>query len=305
MKKNWYVIALVALLLLAAVPSFAQNLQIRATCADTAGTGYITAGSDFTVVIELFNAYGDFGGGSVPLTVYSPDGATLSQRNVAGKPVVDFRTSPSAYYTDSCIESINGWDGIFNLLNDYYGFSWDGSLPDTMNWSGITMGAFGVDADYVGRFQFNFTAGMTDGDICVDSCSLPGAAQFDWLWVDPGATFNGPYCWEVRVVEGVEEIEGDNLLPIEFGLAQNYPNPFNPETIIKFDIKHRTDVNISIFNILGQKVTTLADSEFEAGHYQATWNGTDDNGKSVSSGMYFYRLEADEFTDTKKMIMLK
>ncbi|MCL1827242.1 MAG: T9SS type A sorting domain-containing protein [Candidatus Cloacimonetes bacterium] len=91
----------------------------------------------------------------------------------------------------------------------------------------------------------------------------------------------------------------------EFSLNSNYPNPFNPETTISFGLPFTTDVNLSIYNIKGQKVTTLINDKRPAGEHKITWNGTDDAGQSVSSGIYFYRLNTDRFTKTNKMVLLK
>jgi hypothetical protein len=91
----------------------------------------------------------------------------------------------------------------------------------------------------------------------------------------------------------------DNL-PTSFALDQNYPNPFNPTTTIAFDVPATSHVNVSIFNILGQKVETLVDEEMQAGSYSREW---DANG--FSSGIYFYRITADNFTETKKMAFVK
>ncbi len=100
-------------------------------------------------------------------------------------------------------------------------------------------------------------------------------------------------------------IAAKEVIPESFGLKQNYPNPFNPETIIEYDLPKAANVRVDIFNVLGQKVVSLVDSYGEAGTHQVTWNGTSESGSSVASGMYFYRIEADEFTETKKMMMLK
>jgi len=100
-------------------------------------------------------------------------------------------------------------------------------------------------------------------------------------------------------------IAAKEVIPESFGLKQNYPNPFNPETVIEYDLPKSANVRVDIFNVLGQKVVTLVDSYGEAGSHQVTWNGTSESGSSVASGMYFYRIEADEFTETKKMMMLK
>ena len=94
-------------------------------------------------------------------------------------------------------------------------------------------------------------------------------------------------------------------LPVEFALSQNYPNPFNPATEIKFALPENAHVKIEIFNVLGQKVRTLVDAHMDAGYQSIVWDGTDRSGRSVSSGVYLYRMQAADKTFTKKMLMLK
>lgn len=89
-------------------------------------------------------------------------------------------------------------------------------------------------------------------------------------------------------------------LPQAYALRQNYPNPFNPTTIISFDMKKAGEVNLAVYNVLGQKVTTLVDGKREAGSYEVEWDAS-----VHSSGVYFYRLETDEFSKTNKMMLLK
>ncbi len=103
---------------------------------------------------------------------------------------------------------------------------------------------------------------------------------------------------DVRIADG----EG---LPKTFSLSQNYPNPFNPTTQIAFEIPVRSQVTLTIYNVLGQKVTSLLDTEMPAGRYVADWNSTSDSRTEVASGIYFYKLEAGDFVRTKKMILLK
>ncbi len=88
-------------------------------------------------------------------------------------------------------------------------------------------------------------------------------------------------------------------------VAQNYPNPFNPTTNISFNIPKDSDVEVSVYNVLGQKVKTLAKDRFSAGTNTITWNGDDDNENGVASGIYFYRVETKDSTVTKKMVMMK
>lgn len=94
-------------------------------------------------------------------------------------------------------------------------------------------------------------------------------------------------------------------VPTSYRLAGNYPNPFNPATTISFSLAQSGDVKLTVFNVLGQSVTTLVDGTMEAGEHNVVWNGTDANGNTVSSGVYLYRLEANDFSETKKMTLLK
>ncbi len=95
------------------------------------------------------------------------------------------------------------------------------------------------------------------------------------------------------------------LLPIKFVLQQNYPNPFNPATTIEYSIPERSHVTIDICNVLGQRVRSLVDREEAAGSYKIAWNGADDSGGLVATGVYLYRFQAGDRVQTKKMLLLK
>jgi hypothetical protein len=99
--------------------------------------------------------------------------------------------------------------------------------------------------------------------------------------------------------------EVETEVPSSFSLSQNHPNPFNSETAIEYSLPEETQVKIAIYNILGQKVKTLLDGKETAGHKRVIWDGENEKGKSVSSGIYFYRMETEEFVRTKKMLYLK
>jgi len=94
-------------------------------------------------------------------------------------------------------------------------------------------------------------------------------------------------------------------IPKEFTLSQNYPNPFNPTTTISYALPTNAFVKLMVYNILGQKVKTLVDEEQTAGYRQVLWNGQNDRGEAVGSGIYFYRIQAADFTKTAKMSLLK
>jgi len=94
-------------------------------------------------------------------------------------------------------------------------------------------------------------------------------------------------------------------LPAEFTLLQNYPNPFNSETVIEYNVPRDSRVAIEIYSILGERVLTLVDRENSAGVYRISWDGSDDTGNRVSSGIYFYRMQAGAYTQSRKMVILK
>ncbi|MBU8934825.1 MAG: T9SS type A sorting domain-containing protein [candidate division Zixibacteria bacterium] len=94
-------------------------------------------------------------------------------------------------------------------------------------------------------------------------------------------------------------------LPDDFTLEQNYPNPFNPTTEIGFNLPKSSKARLEVYNIMGQRVAVLADRTFEAGRHIVQWHSTDSHGSRVASGVYFYRLETEGFTETKKMLLLK
>ncbi|MBU8920540.1 MAG: T9SS type A sorting domain-containing protein [Bacteroidales bacterium] len=94
-------------------------------------------------------------------------------------------------------------------------------------------------------------------------------------------------------------------IPMAFSLAQNYPNPFNPVTNIKYSLPWDSRVKLTIYNVLGQRVAVLVDCSQERGYRTARWDGKNTNGADVSSGIYFYKLQAGSFEETKKMILLR
>ncbi|MEW6412109.1 MAG: T9SS type A sorting domain-containing protein [Candidatus Zixiibacteriota bacterium] len=94
-------------------------------------------------------------------------------------------------------------------------------------------------------------------------------------------------------------------MPTDFVLGQNYPNPFNMETVIAYNLRRAANVELTVYNVLGQKVITLVDGPQSAGHYVVSWDGTTTANTVVSSGVYFYRLTADDYIGTKKMMLVK
>ena len=93
--------------------------------------------------------------------------------------------------------------------------------------------------------------------------------------------------------------------PKQFALHQNYPNPFNPQTLIKIETAKESFIQLTVHDSHGHHVQTLVSSTQPAGLYFVPWNGTDDNGTRLPSGIYYYRMRADDFVDVKRMILLR
>ena len=102
-----------------------------------------------------------------------------------------------------------------------------------------------------------------------------------------------------ELVTSVEQIE-DDLLPTEFRLEQNYPNPFNPSTTIQFAVPKNSHVTINIYDILGREVATLIDDEYQPGRYKVVFEAG-----QIASGLYVYRIQAGDFLQTRKLMLLK
>jgi len=150
-------------------------------------------------------------------------------------------------------------------------------------------------------------------------------------WVDmfsvdslviPLATLNGIkdlliYKYGCKFVDGCGQVgvkEESRTIPTGFSLYPNYPNPFNPSTTLRFDIEKSAMTEISIYNVLGQKVITLVSEELSPGTYSRSWNGLNAQGNSVASGVYYVRMAAHqtasqgttkEFTALQKLLLLK
>ena len=100
-------------------------------------------------------------------------------------------------------------------------------------------------------------------------------------------------------------IDENSSIPDKFALHQNYPNPFNPSTNIKFDVAENSHVTITIFNLVGQKVSTLVNRSLDSGSYTITWNGLANNANQLASGRYFYEMRTPSYQSIKKLVLVK
>ena len=164
-----------------------------------------------------------------------------------------------------------------------------------------------------------FGAGLAPGRTLVATYEFHVAAAIDSIVIDTTAFIKLAYVTAVGNIEFVPRFSGrlvhkfpqaveiinTGSMPTRFELSQNYPNPFNPSTTFEFALPKATQVELAIFNVLGQRVVTLVNRELPPGVYKETWNGTSESGSPVASGIYFYRLSAGDYVSTKKMMMLK
>ena len=179
-------------------------------------------------------------------------------------------------------------------------------------WAGI--GNIDEDPLFVGTGVYTFS--LLEDSPCIDAGNPdpiyydpqdptnPGYALFPAMGTtinDMGA-YGGPNAIGWLSV-GVE----DNVIvqTPEIFLYQNYPNPFNPTTTIKYQLPENSKVELTVYNLKGQKVKQLVSEQLSAGRHSVVWNGKDNNNKSVSSGIYFYKLKTANFEKTRKMILLK
>jgi len=180
-----------------------------------------------------------------------------------------------------------------------------------------------LTAQYGGLEKFKVgvsTTGTNPSDFTIISGSTPLEAPLDWteyvynLSNYDGDTYVGIQCvshdhWIFMLddfhITGRTDSDDPIVPVVATELHGNYPNPFNPETTISFSVKDKGHVKVNIYNVKGQLVKTLVNDNMNAGKHTIVWNGRDNAGKAVSSGVYFYKMSAGKYSSTKKMIMMK
>ena len=158
----------------------------------------------------------------------------------------------------------------------------------------------GVDA-------VNLYRGTGSGDLTLIESSFDAASHFEFVdrTVVPGTS----YRYQIGVTDGDGEFRSPivtvNVPEIGSALAQNSPNPFNPTTLIRYELSDREHVTLSVYDASGQLVRTLVDETRPFGKNEVVWDGKSDAGTPVGSGVYFYRLTAGKFSESRKMVLLK
>ena len=153
-------------------------------------------------------------------------------------------------------------------------------------------------SDSLGNFQYKLPAGIYD--IYAERVFYEDVIEYEV------EVFEGQFTQVLIPMLEIVDVEENTIIPLanNFNL-NNYPNPFNPETTISYHLLADSKVSLSIYNIKGQKVKTLVNEVLPAGEHSVIWNGRDSNGNRVSSGIYFYKLNAGDFQKVRKMLLLK
>ena len=165
----------------------------------------------------------------------------------------------------------------------------------------------GVDFTWltVSPFSGNVAAFSTQNDSI--GVKIGAYGVYDNLQIEDELLIeSGQNTVNISIGVGIEvHVDNSNITPLEFALHQNYPNPFNPQTNIKFDLSEKTHTSLAIFNLVGQKVATLISKTMDAGSYSVKWEGLNDNGSALPTGMYIYHLKTSGHHFMKKMVLVK
>jgi len=282
------------------------NSIIQTSDGGFAATGY-TSGNGFDLFVLKTNADGD----SLWCITYDGFGQYDEARSILENYEGDFfisgylESNSRAYY-GFLLKLTNQGEQIYiltdNNSNSYYGCN---SMVEVLSDNKIVCYGRDIDGPALNSYNYN-------GDsLWVSSLSGWGGAGDRCLQlIDEGFLLCGRN-WQYDISLTKTDINGqvtainDEIISLFDYNLFNYPNPFNPTTRIKFNLIESGNVKVVIYNIKGQKVKQLISDQLSTGQHSVVWNGTDENNKSVSSGIYFYKLKVANFEKTKKMILLK
>ena len=250
------------------------------------GTSYNNAGDPYAfrwfegTGIEQIGTYYSFGMG------ISGDGNTIT----------GFETGSAGVYRAFRWTEISGFE--YNVAGD---FSQGNAISGD---GGIIVGDNGG-----GAFRLSTAGGLEELNQVYSGLLTPGSDMYTALGISPDGQFivgkgiNGATSQDegfLLAINGISSVNDMQRIPNEFILKQNYPNPFNPSTTIKYQIPENGFVSLKVYDVLGNEITTLVNEEKLAGSYEVEFNA-----EGLTSGIYFYKLQFNSFTETKKMILMK
>ena len=266
---------------------------------------------DITDIGEIFNG----------ARSYSKGGCVLHMlRGVVGDSIYfdimrTYSADPSVSYGVATTEDFQAIaENVYGQSLNYFFQEWiyGEKYPEyTVNWSRSSLGGdlYRIDLNITQnvrpnpayftmpvQIKVNFASGDTIVTLFNDAQSQN--FQFDVLGNPTSINFD-PGNWILKNLQSLTEVE-DITIPVQFSLEQNYPNPFNPSTTIEYSLPKSGFVSLKVFNVLGKEVATLVDGQVEAGKHKVEFDAS-----ALNSGVYFYQIESGNYTETKKMILLK
>ncbi len=152
---------------------------------------------------------------------------------------------------------------------------------------------------------FHLIASLAAGSSSYTDNGLTNGTTYWYKVLTYNATGKSSFSLDAFATAGATAVEEKSELPRQFALAQNFPNPFNPETVIQYQLPKASAVKLEIYNISGARVRTLVDDRQLAGYYTLSWNGRDDYGIPVASGIYFCNLRTQEFAQQRKLVLIR
>jgi len=275
--------------------------------------------------------------GSIDITYSNIEGGFTGTGNIDANPIFCDTINYLIRDTSPCVGTgENGSNMGARGIGCYRptSFDWVSTALDTINitqsnladtytlqWSAST----DVDGDSI-NYLLYAQIGVYPAEEISDTTSLSVPITYQEILegVFEGRPVNGATVrFNVKATDGIDTVDvtGDNRViyvnryeylstegegvPVEFALHENYPNPFNPTTTLRFDLPEVSDITLTIYNMLGQKVRTFDYQNTSAGYHSVKWNATNDYGDPVGAGVYLYQLQTKDFVKTRKMVLLK
>jgi hypothetical protein len=191
---------------------------------------------------------------------------------------------------DNNVGGFQGYDGVAYVTASFWCTETSGQATSACSFVGLTTQEMQTESTFTNA-GWDFVGETVNGT--------------EDIWsINPDVNNGFPYFAQEAVVDNDE-----HTIPVQpeiSALIGNYPNPFNPETTVMFTVAKSGNVDLSIYNLKGQRIRTLTDQKYQIGEHSIVWNGKDDSGKGVGSGIYFYRLVINNLTvSTKKCILMK
>jgi hypothetical protein len=285
MPKGIHLIIAVVACLAFASPLYAQDPGIQDSI--IIGSAYVDSGAPpFLVGVPLYVVTDDdVASYHIAISYASPDTAIW--------PRFPFSYFPPINVWSWGLDTAYSAEQYFDLLR----FNLDTLSAPFLNTQGLRL--------QIITLVFNTSHTPSRQHIVLDTTWNPNHGSTYFGLSDGVTAFTPAFVPGYILIDPSINVDHDGRSPRAFSLSQNYPNPFNPSTEISFSVSHDGPTSLVIFDLLGRQVRKLLDAPVKAGSYSLRWDGRNEAGADVPSGVYFYRLTSVNFTDTKRMILLR